>query len=653
MIEGLGLLVRGLHTACAVLVFGSLIVLHLAPQADPRLLRWRTGWLRAVLLLSVGGLILGFGVLGLQVFAVESAAPWHTVARRLLLESRFGAVWMAREALTLGVCLALVVALLGPAGTVATVPAMLLSGVALAAAPLSGHSAAEEPAWPMLTVHGVHLVAAGAWWGALPALATFVGGTRVQGATAVAAELFQRFSSAAIGLMAAIVGSGLLLGVTHVERWPALLATDYGHLLLLKVLLLLGVLVMAAKLRWRLLPALTSEYNDGVTKDIGRWVFAEFLVAGVLVLVATQLGQTVPARHDAIEWWAPFRFSIDATWDLESTALRAWSGAALALLAAALAGLAALGRVRRRRALAGATALLASAAAVALPAITVQAFPDTYRKPSVPYQTISVAAGADLFAVHCNGCHGRSGHGDGPQAKGLALPPADLTEPHTALHTAGDIFWWLTHGKPPGVMSGLEDRLSEDDRWDLINFLRTLSSGYQARVIAERVVPGRPWLPAVDFSYVTADGRAGTLKDFRESSVVLLVFLRAGVAQPRLTHLADLYPRLRSAGGEILAVPVDDGAPPSGLPFPVVAEGATETARTYALLRRTLSNLDARDQQPMPEHMELLVDRFGYVRARWLPAEGEGWRDLESLLQQIALLVREPEILPPPDDHVH
>jgi len=39
VIEGLGLLVRGLHTACALLVFGSLIVLHLAPQADPRLLR--------------------------------------------------------------------------------------------------------------------------------------------------------------------------------------------------------------------------------------------------------------------------------------------------------------------------------------------------------------------------------------------------------------------------------------------------------------------------------------------------------------------------------------------------------------------------------------------------------------------------------------
>jgi putative copper resistance protein D len=85
----------------------------------------------------------------------------------------------------------------------------------------------------------------------------------------------------------------------------------------------------------------------------------------------------------------------------------------------------------------------------------------------------------------------------------------------------------------------------------------------------------------------------------------------------------------------------------------VVVEGATEAARTYALLRRTLSNLDARDEQPVPEHMELLVDRFGYVRARWLPDRGAGWDDTSRLIEQIAALAREPQVRPAPDDHVH
>ena len=120
-----------------------------------------------------------------------------------------------------------------------------------------------------------------------------------------------------------------------------------------------------------------------------------------------------------------------------------------------------------------------------------------------------------------------------------------------------------------------------------------------------------------------------------------------------MKHLAGIYQRLQAAGGEVLAVPLSDAGTAPGLPFPVLAEGAEETVRTYALLRRTLSNPDPRDERPLPEHMELLVDRFGYVRARWVPAEREGWRDLDLLLQQAALLAQEPQILPPPDDHVH
>jgi len=91
----------------------------------------------------------------------------------------------------------------------------------------------------------------------------------------------------------------------------------------------------------------------------------------------------------------------------------------------------------------------------------------------------------------------------------------------------------------------------------------------------------------------------------------------------------------------------------TALPFAVVADGAGETARTYSLLRRTLANPDARDTAPAPPHMEMLVDRFGYIRARWVALEGEGWQRPDMLLGQLNALAREPQILPPPDDHVH
>jgi putative copper resistance protein D len=52
--------------------------------------------------------------------------------------------------------------------------------------------------------------------------------------------------------------------------------------------------------------------------------------------------------------------------------------------------------------------------------------------------------------------------------------------------------------------------------------------------------------------------------------------------------------------------------------------------------------------------MEFLLDRQGYVRARWLPgAPGRGWDNLQTLVDQILLLDKETPAGPAPDEHVH
>jgi putative copper resistance protein D len=92
----------------------------------------------------------------------------------------------------------------------------------------------------------------------------------------------------------------------------------------------------------------------------------------------------------------------------------------------------------------------------------------------------------------------------------------------------------------------------------------------------------------------------------------------------------------------------------ASLPFPVVTQGAAEIMRSYALFRRTLGHPDLLGEGSVPEHMEFLVDRYGYLRARWIAeTDGAGWTDLDSLQQQLVQLSREKEILPPPGDHVH
>jgi putative copper resistance protein D len=59
-----------------------------------------------------------------------------------------------------------------------------------------------------------------------------------------------------------------------------------------------------------------------------------------------------------------------------------------------------------------------------------------------------------------------------------------------------------------------------------------------------------------------------------------------------------------------------------------------------------------------PPHLEFLIDRFGYARGRWVPAnmvdsQGGGWRDMDFLLRQIDLINAEPQLLPSPDEHIH
>ncbi len=85
----------------------------------------------------------------------------------------------------------------------------------------------------------------------------------------------------------------------------------------------------------------------------------------------------------------------------------------------------------------------------------------------------SVATGAALFAANCAVCHGDEGRGDGPTAAGLDPKPANLHEDHVQDLTDGGLFHIITHGVSGTAMVGWESVLSEEERWHVVNFLRT------------------------------------------------------------------------------------------------------------------------------------------------------------------------------------
>ena len=83
----------------------------------------------------------------------------------------------------------------------------------------------------------------------------------------------------------------------------------------------------------------------------------------------------------------------------------------------------------------------------------------------------SIERGEPLFARHCASCHGATGAGDGPLAETLPAPPANFTV-HVPFHPDGVLFAWIRDGIRGTGMPGWQDQLSEQERWDLVNYLR-------------------------------------------------------------------------------------------------------------------------------------------------------------------------------------
>lgn len=92
----------------------------------------------------------------------------------------------------------------------------------------------------------------------------------------------------------------------------------------------------------------------------------------------------------------------------------------------------------------------------------------------VPRTDEAVQAGKASYATHCQSCHGASGRGDGPKVKSPHHPPPDLTKVLPA-QTDGEIFWKTSRGG--GSMPSYGKKLSEEERWQLVHFLKALGGG--------------------------------------------------------------------------------------------------------------------------------------------------------------------------------
>lgn len=79
-----------------------------------------------------------------------------------------------------------------------------------------------------------------------------------------------------------------------------------------------------------------------------------------------------------------------------------------------------------------------------------------------------------IFEARCASCHGPQGRGDGPQAPFLSPRPASLISAATSMKTDAELLAVITNGKPRTSMLAWNGLLTEQERRDVLAYIRTL-----------------------------------------------------------------------------------------------------------------------------------------------------------------------------------
>jgi mono/diheme cytochrome c family protein len=128
----------------------------------------------------------------------------------------------------------------------------------------------------------------------------------------------------------------------------------------------------------------------------------------------------------------------------------------------------------------------------------------TYYALSLAQAENGLAAASELYATQCAACHGQQGAGDGSQAGSLSATLTDLRQPATLNErSAQDIFDLLTDGTTSG-MPAFGASLSEDERWNLVSYVRSLSTLAEPTAVPATTEPGSAAASATLAEGVTA-----------------------------------------------------------------------------------------------------------------------------------------------------
>lgn len=235
--------------------------------------RWLLGTALAGILLSVMALLLRAHVL-------SGGEAWLDPAVwRAMMVSRIGDAFWLR---VIGLGLLALAALPWPVAVPLAAMGALITAASYAA---MGHSTLYRPRQELAALVTLHLLAVGFWIGSLPLLA--------RAAQVGKAALVAAWSRAALAMVAVLVLAGGLAACLLVPRWDLLWASWYGWGLVAKLLLVFGMIALAAWHRLRLVPAL-AQGGEAARRRLARSIRLEAALALLVFWAAAEMVSVHP-----------------------------------------------------------------------------------------------------------------------------------------------------------------------------------------------------------------------------------------------------------------------------------------------------------------------------------------------------------------------
>jgi mono/diheme cytochrome c family protein len=96
-------------------------------------------------------------------------------------------------------------------------------------------------------------------------------------------------------------------------------------------------------------------------------------------------------------------------------------------------------------------------------------------KNPIPANSNTLKSGEALYQAYCAPCHGKNGKGDGPAAASLHPKPADHTSAAVQGESDGTLFYKISEGHTNTAMPPFKAVLHPDQRWSIIDYIRTLA----------------------------------------------------------------------------------------------------------------------------------------------------------------------------------